>query len=53
MSNADLAVLCCRKANTKAKNDDDKMPVEVAELNEQEDVIAVLKGSKKEETTTT
>ena len=41
--------MCCRKANIKAKNDDDKMPVEVAELNDQADVIAVLKGSNKEE----
>lgn len=48
-----VQLLVDAKANTKAKNDDDKMPVEVAELNEQEDVIAVLKGSKKEETTTT
>ena len=50
-SNLKWGSSCCRKANQKAKNDDEKMPVEVAELNDQTDVIAILKGTKTAETT--
>ena len=38
--------MCCSDAKTDVKNDDGKLPLEVAQLNEQEVVVEILKQGK-------
>jgi len=38
--------MCCSDAKTDVKNDDGKLPLEVAQLNEQEAVVEILKKGK-------
>ena len=44
--NLELFVVPCSDAKTDIKNDDGKIPIEVAELNEQEAAVKALKEGK-------